>query len=56
VVPHLGWLVVLLRSPVLHLLTVFAAPLLLALMWLLRIWRVPETEESGDGAPSATPA
>ncbi len=59
VVPRLGWLVVWLRSPVFHLLTVFAAPFLLALVWLLRIWRVQENaeaEESGDGAASATPA
>jgi signal peptidase I len=59
-VPNLGWLIVWLRSPVFHFLTVFLAPLLLALVWLGRIWRKPgggegqEDEDMLDAAPSVT--
>jgi signal peptidase len=60
-VPHAGRLIVWFRSPITHFLTVFLAPLLLAFVWLRRIWRGPdsdEPEESGatrDGAPSIRP-
>jgi signal peptidase len=52
-VPNLGWLIVWLRSPVFHFLTVFLAPLLLALVWLARIWRKPGGGDS-DATPSVT--
>jgi signal peptidase len=61
VVPHAGRLIIWFRSPVTHFLTVFLAPLLLAFVWLRRIWRDPESSEqegSGDardGAPSIHP-
>ena len=44
VAPNLGWLIVWLRSPLVRDLTVFGAPLLLALLGLWRIWRDPEEE------------
>jgi signal peptidase len=52
VAPNLGWLIVWLRSPVVRILTVFGAPLLLALLGLWRIWRDPE-EEIRDAASVA---
>jgi len=61
VVPQAGRLIEWLRSPITHFLTVFLAPLLLALVWLRRIWRGPESggpddsAESPDGAPSIRP-
>ncbi len=60
VVPHLGWLIVWLRNPLVHVLTVFLAPLLLALVWLARIWRNPGggeaegAQETPGAAPSVT--
>jgi hypothetical protein len=44
VAPKLGWLIVWLRSPLMRDLTVFGAPLLLALLGLWRIWRDPQEE------------
>jgi signal peptidase len=41
VLPKLGWIVFWLRTPLVHQLTVFLAPLLLALFALLHIWRRP---------------
>jgi signal peptidase I len=61
VVPHLGRLIVWMRNPLFHVLTVFLAPLLLALVWLARIWRNPSggepegAEETPDAASSVTP-
>jgi signal peptidase len=60
VVPHAGQLIVWLRQPTVHYLTLFLAPFLLALVWIVRIWRTPdepgdaggETETSAD-APRA---
>jgi hypothetical protein len=52
VAPKLGWLIVWLRSPVVRILTVFGAPLLLAMLGLWRIWRDPE-EEIRDAASTA---
>lgn len=45
VVPNLGWLIVWLRSPLVRVLTVFGAPLLLAMLGLWRIWRTPDDED-----------
>ena len=58
VVPKLGWLIVWLRDPLLRLLTVFAAPLLFALIALWRIWQKPdqgEREEPADGPSTVIP-
>jgi signal peptidase I len=41
VLPKLGWAVFWLRSPLMHSLTVLLAPLLLALLGVLQIWRRP---------------
>jgi signal peptidase I len=46
VLPKLGWIVFWLRSPLVHQLTLFLAPLLLALLAVLQIWRRP-----AEGAP-----
>lgn len=53
VLPKLGWVIFWFRSPLMHELTVFLAPLLLVLLGVVRIWRksdeeLPET--SGDVA------
>jgi signal peptidase I len=42
VLPKLGWVVFWLRTPLVHRLTLFLAPLLLALLAVLQIWRRPE--------------
>jgi signal peptidase len=58
VVPKLGWMVVWLRDPLVRLLTVFAAPLLFALIALWRIWQEPdqgELEEPADGPSTVVP-
>jgi signal peptidase I len=41
VLPKLGWIVFWLRTPLVHELTLFLAPLLLALLAVLQIWRRP---------------
>ena len=41
VLPKLGWIVFWLRSPLVHQLTLFLAPLLLAVLAVLQIWRRP---------------
>lgn len=41
VVPKLGWAVFWFRSPLMHSLTVLLAPLLLALLGVMQIWRRP---------------
>lgn len=51
VLPKLGWAVFWFRSPLVHRLTVFLAPLLLALLAVLQIWRRPD-----QGAPEAPDA
>jgi signal peptidase I len=48
VVPKLGWAIYSLRSPLAHRLTVLLAPLLLALLGLLQIWRRPEHDPLDD--------
>jgi signal peptidase len=57
VLPKLGWIVFWLRTPLVHQLTVFLAPLLLALLAVLHIWRrPPERAPEGSDAvrtPSA---
>ena len=53
VVPKLGWVVFWFRSPLMHELTVFLAPLLLAVFGAVRIWRKSDhdlTETSDDAA------
>jgi hypothetical protein len=42
VLPKLGWAVFWLRTPLMHELTVLLAPLLLALLYVMRIWFRPE--------------
>ena len=53
VVPKIGWAVFWLRSPLVHSLTVLAAPLLLALLGILQIWRRPESKEVIERASAA---
>jgi signal peptidase I len=58
VVPKLGWMVVWFRDPLVRLLTLFAAPVLFALIALWRIWNEPdqgEREEASDAASTVVP-
>jgi signal peptidase len=55
VVPHGGQLIVWLRQPIVRYLTLFLAPFLLALVWIVRIWRSPD-EPGGEGGASETSA
>lgn len=48
VLPKLGWAIFWFRSPLVHSLTVFFAPLLLALLGVIQIWRRPEPEAIDD--------
>ena len=50
VLPKVGWIVFWFRSPLVHELTVLVAPLLLALLGVLQIWRRDEESEPLDGA------
>src|SRR5512133_4205191 len=57
VVPKAGLAIAWLRSPIVRTISIFAAPLLLALFGLWRIWRVPsdsERNEDQDAPPRAT--
>jgi signal peptidase I len=51
VVPKLGWAVFWFRSPLMHSLTVLLAPLMLALLGVMQIWRRPS--EALDDASAA---
>lgn len=48
VVPKAGWAIARLRSPAARTLSIFAAPFVLALFGLWRIWRVPNSSELPD--------
>jgi signal peptidase len=52
VVPKAGWAIVWLRTPAIRRVAIFAVPLLLAILGLLRIWRVPNGSEQ-DEVPDA---
>jgi signal peptidase I len=52
VVPKAGWAIVWLRTPAIRRLAIFAVPLLLAVLGLLRIWRTPGNDER-DEVPDA---
>lgn len=52
VVPKAGWAIVWLRTPAIRRVAIFALPLLLAILGLLRIWRVPGNDQQ-DEAPDA---
>ena len=52
VVPKVGWAIVWLRTPAIRRVAIFALPLLLAILGLLRIWRVPGNDQQ-DEAPDA---
>jgi signal peptidase len=52
VVPKAGWAIVWLRTPAIRRFAIFALPLLLAILGLLRIWRAPGNDER-DEAPDA---
>lgn len=54
VVPHAGQAIVWLREPVVHYLTLFLAPALLALLCLVRIWRNPEEPAGSNKPPEAS--
>jgi hypothetical protein len=45
VLPKVGWVIFWFRLPLVHTLTVLAAPLLLALFGVTRIWRRPEAKQ-----------
>lgn len=50
--PKLGWIVFWLRTPLVHQLTLFLAPLLLAMLAVLQIWRRPaDSVPEGHDAP-----
>jgi len=51
VLPKVGRVVFWFRSPLVHNLTVVVAPLLLALLGVLQIWRRPEDEANASAAP-----
>jgi signal peptidase len=51
VLPKLGWAIFWFRTPLMHELTVLLAPLLLALLCVLQIWRRP-----GEGLDAVDPA
>ncbi|MDX6507900.1 MAG: signal peptidase [Gaiellaceae bacterium] len=48
VVPEAGWAIARLRNPLIRSLSIFGAPLLLALLGLWRIWRVPPAGETTE--------
>ena len=48
VLPKVGWVVFWFRTPLVHKLSVFLAPILLALLILLRIWRAGENETRAE--------
>jgi signal peptidase I len=52
VVPKLGWAIFWFRSPLVHRLTVLAAPLLLALLAVIGIWRRSKSEPHDDVSPA----
>jgi signal peptidase len=52
VVPKAGWAIVWLRTPAIRRVAIFAVPLLLAILGLLRIWRAPSGSER-DETPDA---
>lgn len=52
VVPKVGWAIVWLRTPAIRRVAIFALPLLLAILGLLRIWRIPGNDQQ-DEAPDA---
>ena len=54
VVPHAGQAIVWFREPVVHYLTLFLAPTLLALLWIVRIWRDPDEPAGNDEQPEAS--
>ena len=57
-VPKAGWAIIWLREPAVRKVTIFIAPLLLALLGLWRIWRVPghdEQDETPDAPTRAAP-
>jgi signal peptidase len=51
VLPKIGWAIFWFRTPLMHELTVLLAPLLLALLCVLQIWRRP-----GEGLDAVDPA
>jgi signal peptidase len=46
VVPHAGWALRLMRTPLVHSLTVYGIPALLCLIWLSEIWRRREPDSA----------
>jgi signal peptidase I len=56
VLPKLGWIVFWLRTPLPHQLTLFLAPLLLALLTVLRIWRRPAERAPEEHDALRTPS
>jgi hypothetical protein len=48
VLPKVGWVVFWFRTPLMHKLSVFLAPILLALLVLLRIWRAGNNETGAE--------
>jgi signal peptidase I, archaeal type len=54
VVPKAGWAIVWLRTPAIRRMAIFAVPLLLAILGLLRIWRAPSGSEQDEAQDAPT--
>lgn len=54
VVPKAGWAIVWLRTPAIRRLAIFAVPLLLAILGLLRIWGAPGEPERDEVSDAPT--
>jgi signal peptidase len=54
VVPKAGWAIVWLRTPAIRRLTIFAVPLLLAILGLWRIWGTSRDDEQDEATDAAT--
>lgn len=57
VIPKLGWLIIWMRNPMVHLLAVDVAPAVLTLLWLVWIWRrrgADKLEDAQEGPPGGS--
>lgn len=56
VVPHAGWMILDLRTPLFHKTLVWGVPALLGLLWLIDIWRKPEAVNPDPETDEPLPA